>query len=163
MPKSKLPPRPWTTGEVRNLKSLCASGIGAKAIAKALGRTYAAVHRKRYLLGLTTHRVSAQLKGRVRALVRQGNPDGVICLKLKIKRTTLAYVRGLCELRANRSQWHTKRNPNRPWPVCFGCDARSPIMVENGWTVLTGWSSEVQHAAGATITVTLCPECQERK
>lgn len=162
MPKSKLPPKKWTMSELKELKTLRLSGTPVKELAKRFGRTYAAIHRKCVLLKVVQHPYPNELKRKVKELHKQGNPDKVICLKLKLKKPTLEYIKRLYGLKANKPHYHMRGNSKRPWPTCFGCDVKSPIMVENGWTELTGWSSEVQHAAGATVTVTLCPDCKDR-
>jgi hypothetical protein len=45
--------RPWTSSDVRELKSLAKKKVGAAKIAKALKRTTRAVENKSYLIGVS--------------------------------------------------------------------------------------------------------------
>jgi hypothetical protein len=51
--KKKVVRRPWTSSDVRELKSLAKKKGGASKIAKALKRTPRAIENKSYLLGVS--------------------------------------------------------------------------------------------------------------
>lgn len=138
-------PKPWTTGEIEQLRQWRALDVPLKTCAKRLGRTRAAVsgqcHRAEIVM--EPHHKAGEAAEQIRALATGSAPaDAVLAFRLGISKRTVRYHRTGAGLKAGKpqswSQGGGRRKRGRP--RCFSCNALAPVCAVAGWRARLGWA-----------------------